>query len=403
MTNHISWQFPELEAETDRVKRRQQLLTELRAGDFSSLLTTPFDVSVVGRKNCENLVGSVAVPVGVAGPVLIKNQSFGDDGEMLVPLATSEGALVASVNRGCKAMNFAGGVKVLVKKIGMSRAPVFQCATGQDALALADWITQPVALNLIKELTEATSSHLHFGHLQSWVRGRSVYVRLVFDSEQAMGMNMVTIALQKALPTVIEQFQTATQISQVKLVSLSSNVCSDKKDSVINRLLGRGYWAQAEVMVSESIFNQVLKVKVEDFLSAHVTKNLVGSNLAGSQSQNMQVANVVAALYLATGQDMAHVVEGSQAATTVEKTSDGVYVAVTLPNLNLGVVGGGTGLPAQTQARKLINRDGQLTVEQLAGLVAAAALAGEISGLAALTNHTLARAHEQLGQGKICF
>ena len=401
MSNLVFFQFPELDLETDRVQQRQQLLTKLRPGNLEHLLTTPFDENIVGRKNCENLIGSVAVPVGLAGPVLVNGSVFDQSEEILIPLATSEGALVASVNRGCKVMNLAGGVNLLVKKIGMSRAPVFHCANGPEASQFSQWLDKSSTLQLIKELTEATSSHLHFLQLQSWVRGRSVFVRFVFDTEQAMGMNMVTIALQKAMPTLLEKFKQEFSSSQVKLLSLSSNVCCDKKDSLINRLLGRGYWAQAEIIISRQIFQEILKVEPKAFFESHVAKNLVGSNIAGSQSQNMQVANVAAAMFLATGQDMAHVVEASQASTTVELTDDGVYVAVTLPNLNIGVVGGGTGLPAQAAARNLIRSTNSLSAEQLAGAITTAALAGEISGLAALTNHTLAQAHEKLGRGKI--
>jgi len=398
--NFVSFQFPELDLETDRVMHRQQLLTKLRSGSFSDLLSTPFDINVVGKKNCENLIGGVSMPVGLAGPVLVNGSEFDQNEEILIPLATSEGALVASVNRGCKVFNQSDGVNLLVKKIGMSRAPVFHCTNGQEADQFSQWLDKPLALQLIKELTEATSSHLHFLQHQSWVRGRSVYVRFVFDTEQAMGMNMVTIALQKALPILIKNFQHEFAGSGIELISLSSNVCCDKKDSLINRLLGRGYWAQAEIMVPGSVFKEILKVEPQDFFTSHVAKNLVGSNIAGSQSQNMQVANVVAAMFLASGQDMAHVVEASQASTTVELTDDSVYIAVTLPNLNLGVVGGGTGLPAQTQARNLIRSAGSLSSEQLAGVIGAAALAAEISGLAALANHTLAQAHVKLGRGQ---
>lgn len=374
---------------TDALSKRQALFASPGDQTYVELFTTSLDLEAVSTKNCENLIGSVEIPVGVAGPLSV--QIATQNAEYYVPLATTEGALVASISRGCKALSLAGSVSLQVEKRGMSRAPVFGCESGEKALQLTKWLDQNQ--HTFQHLADQTSSHLTFLSLTHWVRGRSVYVRFVFDAGQAMGMNMVSIATEKIAQEIVNQNPGVT------LIALSSNVCTDKKDAFINTVYGRGYWVQAEAVIPAKIISEVLKTSAEAILAVHIAKNLVGSNVAGSFSQNAQVANVLAALYIATGQDPAHVVDGSRAALTVEKETDGLYVALTLPSIEIGVVGGGTYLAAQKQARALIKHDGsELTAEELAGVVGGAALAGEISLLAALASQDLSKAHARLGR-----
>lgn len=386
--------------EPEKIRHRQALINSLTSQDsYPDLFSYSFDAQSVGSKNCENCVGSIEIPVGVAGPVLAhfehESQRYGE--YLYLPLATTEGALVASTSRGAKCITESGGATVLFHRVGMSRSPVFFCESGADAHQFVVWL-ESKELD-IKRLTESTSSHLTFASQQSWIRGRHVYTRFVFDTGDAMGMNMVTIALQYALDILLAEYAESGQ-SIVSLVSLSSNVCSDKKDSAINVLLGRGWWAQAEVHIPLSVVENCLQVSPEKLVQTHIAKNLVGSNVAGSKSQNMQAANVIAAFYAATGQDIAHVVETAQAFTTMELDGTGLYVAVSVPNINCGVVGGGTGLPAQSQARKLIRGGSACTTQHLVVALAVGILCAEISGLAALSAGTLAKAHEKLGREK---
>ncbi len=382
-------------ADDTLLEKQKILLRQEKAGDpaaFKDLFSYSFDPEIAGKKNCENIIGSVEVPVGAVGPVSVKSNVINED--IFLPLATTEGALVASVSRGVKAIQESGGVAVHVKKIGMSRAPVFHCQSGPQALQFVEWLD--LHMNQFAETAEATSHHLKYLSHQSWVRGRHVYVRFVFDSGEAMGMNMVSIALQTAWEKMKNHLP--PELQHVELISLTSNICSDKKDSVMNRLLGRGYWAQAEVVIPHDVVTSILKTTADKLLAVHHAKNLVGSNLAGSFSQNMHVGNVIAAMYLATGQDMAHVTEGSQANTTFEADESGVYVAVTLPNITVGTVGGGTWFPKQTQALQLIRNGNSSNSLQLVTAIATACLAGEISGMSALSSHTLAQAHQKLGR-----
>ncbi len=373
------------------VEERQQILQQIFSEEeLSELFSHSLDENSVAAKNCENLVGSVEIPVGLAGPVEI---AYGNDvWPAYFPIATTEGALVASVNRGCKALRASGPVTVLVEKGGMTRSPVFACPDGKSAIKFRDWFEDHI--DHVRQIAESTSSHLHLLSHQSWIRGRYVYVRFAFDTEQAMGMNMVTIALQEALADALRRHP------EIQLVSLSSNVCTDKKDSVMNSILGRGYWVQAEVRLTQQHLETILKTSAASLCQVHMRKNLIGSNLAGSFSQNAHVANILSGLYIATGQDPAHVVEGSKAFLLVEEdTEGGIYAALTLPNIQVGVVGGGTGITQQRQARSLIRRGNSPTAEELAAVVGVAALAGELSLLAALAEHQLSYAHQKLGRG----
>ena len=381
------------------IKRRQQTVRQNWSSPVNEEIFQVSDkLALANQRNCENMIGAVQLPLGLAGPVKIISADGEVEGaknsaEYMLPLATSEGALIASVGRGLKAINQSGGAKVWTDNAGMSRAPVFAFPDGEQAVVFANFLGQSQTLSSIKTITEATSSHLHFKNLQSFVRGRNVYARFSFLTDQAMGMNMVTIALDQLWQQLLSDYP------NIKLVALSSNVCTDKKASVINQLLGRGYSAQAEVKLSAQVLEEILHTNAASFMRTHQLKNLQGSNLAGSFNHNMQFANVVAAFYAATGQDLAHIVEASQGSTMVETEGDGLYIAVHLPNLPLGTVGGGTALPSQVAARSLISRDEiNPSAQTLAMVLAAGVLAAEISGIAALSDNTLAKAHQSLAR-----
>ncbi len=378
------------------IDRQNQLLENWKEIQCPHLFSLNTEFSKANKCNCENMIGQINLPVGLAGPVRIIEVS-GEPEDFFVPLATSEGALVASVGRGLKAINKAGGARIFVKNVGMTRAPVFSFMNGAEAFAFANYLDQKDTLAEIKKITEVTSNHLKFQKLQSFVRGRKVYVRFSFLTDEAMGMNMVTIALQKLWEEFLSKYE------GIQMLALSSNVCTDKKTSYINQLFGRGYSVQAEVFLSEDILRETLKTTSKDLMKTHLAKNLIGSNLAGSPATNMQFANVAVAFYLATGQDAAHVTEASLGSTFVEEDeqANGVYFAVSLPDLPLGSIGGGTNLPAQKELKSILSKTKEvLSSKQLVSILAAGVLAAEISGLAALSNHTLAAAHNKLARGK---
>ena len=223
-------------------------------------------------------------------------------------------------------------------------------------------------------------------------------LRMAFDTKDAMGMNMVTISSDAAMRALEKKFD-------VKLVALSSNMCTDKKPAAINVIAGRGRTVVAEAIVPRKIVVERLKATPEAMCDVNYRKNFLGSARAVSFGFNAQVANVIAAMYIACGQDPAHVVEGSGTFTTVEEREGGVYVAVTLPALQLGTVGGGTGLDTQRECLSLPGAAGGGTppgaqAKKFAEIVAAAVLAGELSLIGALGAGHLARAHKALGRGR---
>ncbi len=368
-------------------ERRARVEKEL---DFDLSILKP-NVNVIGsadEKNCEQMIGVVPVPVGIAGPVKL-TLSSGDMIDRYLPLATTEGALVASVNRGCKAVTMSGGATVESTHHGTSRSIAFQRseAAGQKALIEHEaqkWL--PIA--------ESTSSHLKVLHYDLDETADHVFLTLFCDTDEAMGMNMVTIAAQ-AVGEWIEK-----EINGLTLVTVAANVDSDKKPSVRTHDEGRGFEVKAEVVILSSVITEVLKTTPEKLLDVARAKLEVGSALAGAIGKNLHAANIVAALFLATGQDAAHVVEGSLTDTNVEDHEGGIRVSVRIPALMIGLRGGGTDLPAQKKCLELLlgEKSKLHARQQLAEIMGSAVLAGEISLLAAQASGSLAKAHKELAR-----
>jgi hydroxymethylglutaryl-CoA reductase (NADPH) len=347
------------------------------------------DESVVSTKHCENMIGAVQVPVGVAGPLKIRmmNDELGMK-DYFVPLATTEGALVASISRGSKAISESGGAIVYSEKFGTTRGPVFLTYSIKKTQELSQWILNHKAE--VKKIAESTSSHLKFNDTKLISTGNYLFVRFIFDCEEAMGMNMVTIATQ----AICDYIQTQTGIESI----VAGNFDIDKKASWLNFINNRGIPAWAEVVLSEEIVQSILKITPQKLFDTWLAKCMVGSAISGSLGFNAHFANVVAAIFLATGQDPAHVVEGSQGITTMQLINDNIYISTYLPSLMIGTVGGGIGLATQKEALSILKLD--RGVEEFAEVIAATVLAGEISLLASLSAQTLASSHKKLGRGE---
>ena len=326
----------------------------------------------------ENTVGTVEVPVGRAGPLKVNGKEY------FVPLATTEGALVASVNRGCKVISQSGGAKVMVEDMGMTRAPVFRVEGIDEGKKTVSWVEKN--FDQLKQVAEATSSHLKLLDIKPWLVGRSLWLRFRFNTGQAMGMNMVTIAVDRAVKLIVTKLK-------VRCVALSGNMCVDKKPSWLNVIEGKGKRVWAEVVLAEKTIKKVLKTTAAEMVEVNYRKNLLGSVVAGSMGGNAHVANVIAAMFIACGQDAAHVAEVT-GITTMELVGKDVYASVYLPELPIGTVGGGTKLPDQKQYLGWLGGD----VKTVAGVMGAAVLAGEISLIAALAEGSLAQAHARLGR-----
>jgi hydroxymethylglutaryl-CoA reductase (NADPH) len=354
--------------------------------------------AAIADPNIENMIGAVQVPIGVAGPIAVDGGAA--EAEAYLPLATTEGALLASVNRGCSVLNAAGGVSVRVLKSGMTRAPVFRVADVVEAEALVRWVRDNVGR--LREAAAETTSHGELLDVTPYVVGNSVYLRCRYDTKDAMGMNMATIATEAACDVIEAE-------TEASLVALSGNLCTDKKPAAINAVEGRGRSVTADITVPSAVVEDRLHTTPEAIAELNTRKNLVGSAKAGSLGFNAHVANVVAAMFLATGQDEAQVVEGANAITTAEVRSDGagsdgdLYLSVSLSSLEVGTVGGGTKLPTQAEALDILGIRGGgdppgSNADAFAEYIAAGALAGELSLLSALASRHLSSAHADLGR-----
>lgn len=372
----------------EAVAVRRNYIEGETGADLSPLgnYTIPIDRVVV--RNIENMIGCVQIPTGVAGPLAVRGEYAA--GDFYVPLATTEGALVASINRGCGAVSKAGGAEVRIFRDGMTRAPVFAARSVVHAAESAAWIEGHFAE--LKAAAEMTTSHGKLTGLSTYTAGTSVYVRFVYATGEAMGMNMATLA-SEAAANVIEEG------TGLRFIAASGNMCCDKKPSAINVVEGRGKTVSAGVFLSDDVVRSVLKTEPGLLAEVNMRKNLVGSARAASFGFNAHAANVVAALFLACGQDPAHVVEGSNCITTVDPAEGGVYVSVTLPSLQVGTIGGGTGIACQNACLKLLGCEGEGSSKKFAEVAAAAVLAGELSLLGALAAKQLGKAHKELGRG----
>ncbi len=376
---------------------RRLALEKITGASLSAIGSTILDFEELVGRNIENPIGAVQVPVGIVGPLRVEGEYA--RGDYYVPLATTEGALVASVNRGAKAVTLSGGARTAILFDGMARAPVLWTPSISEAVRLVHWVKEHY--ELLREAAESTTRHGRLREIQPWVTGNLVWLRFVFETGDAMGMNMVTIAVDKALEKLLEEYD-----GEVRVIALSGNMCVDKKPAALNALLGRGKTVVAEALIPRDIVRRVLKTEPEKIHEVNLAKNLMGSARAASLSFNAHYANIIAAVFIATGQDVAQVVESSMGYTWTEVRGDNLYISVTLPSLEVGTVGGGTRLPTQREALSLMGVAGSgdppgTNAKKLAEIIAATVLAGELSLLAALAAGHLARAHEKLGRGGV--
>lgn len=370
------------------LSRRRALEKKMKAS-LASIGSCTLDESVASSRNCENMIGAVQVPVGVAGPLSLDGRQY------YIPLATTEGALVASVSRGCKAITQSGGAVTDSYRVGATRGPVFVVNSLKESDALNTFLKKNVVK--LQEIAVKTSHHLILKTYMDRGMGHYRFVRFVFDTQDAMGMNMATIATQ----AIVEFIESKTQ---ARCVSLAGNYDVDKKPSWLNVIEGRGIKAWAEATIPGALLKSTLKTTARAVYDTWLAKCMMGSAMSGAMAFNAQFANVVAAVFLATGQDMAHVGEGGLGITTAEVVNGkDLYMSVYLPDLMIGTVGGGTGLSTQKEALSLLGvwggNNGKQSL-QFARIIAASVLAGELSLLSSLEQGTLAQAHQRLARGK---
>jgi len=353
------------------------------------------DYSKVYGTNCEIVIGYVPIPVGLVGPFTV-------DGETVyVPMATTEGCLVASTNRGAKAITAGGGAAAEVIRDAITRAPCVRMPSARAAAELARWCERPDNFQLLKREFESTTSFGKLVGCKPTVAGKNVYLRLSCFSGDAMGMNMVSKGSLAVMDCLSSRFP------ELQLVALSGNMCTDKKAAATNWLEGRGKSVVVEATIPASVVRSVLKTSVQALVHTNLHKNLIGSAMAGTIGGfNAHASNIVTAIFLATGQDPAQNVESSNCITLLEETDEGdLWISCTMPSLEVGTVGGGTSLEAQSACLQAMGCKGSgeepgQNSQKLAKIIAAATMAGELSLLAALAANTLVQAHMQHNRKK---
>jgi hydroxymethylglutaryl-CoA reductase (NADPH) len=377
------------EKSEDAVDLRREFAEHISGTTLKHVSQYSLDLVEASKRNIENPIGTVQIPLGLAGPLQINGEHA--QGDFYVPLATSEGALVASVNRGCSVSKAAGGVTVRIIDDKMTRAPVIRADSVIKALEIKKWIDKHFIE--LKEAAESTTRHGKLLKIDPIVVvGRYVYPRFTFTTGDSMGMNMVTIATEKALEIL-------TRETGAHVIALSGNLCVDKKPSALNLIEGRGKTVIAEIVIPSEIVEKKLKTTAKSIMEVNLAKNMIGSAISGSMGFNAHYANMIGALFLATGQDEAHIVEGSLGITTAEELNGDLYFSVTLPDLPLATVGGGTRLETARECLEIIGVYGGGNVSKFAEIVGATVLAGELSLMGALAAGHLARAHKELGRG----
>ncbi|VDM21929.1 unnamed protein product [Wuchereria bancrofti] len=318
---------------------------------FQNLPFQQYDYSYVNGSCCENVIGYVPVPTGIVGPLLVNGR------KCFVPMSTTEGALVASTNRGCRAVFESGGVTVRMYRDGMTRAPVVQFANVARTLEMKDFLDSSTGFEEIKAVFDSTSSFARLQRLETDITGRLLFIRLEAKTGDAMGMNMVSKGANAALSYLKQK------CPEMEVLSLSGNYCVDKKASAINWIKGRGKSVVAEAVISAAVVQTVLKTTVDALVRLGQAKLLIGSSMAGTiGGWNAHAANIVAAIFIATGQDVAQMM--------------------------------GCGRPTSVPGE---------SAKHLAEIICSTVLAGELSLLAAQCSNDLVKSHIRLNRSTRCL
>ncbi|KAK8529716.1 hypothetical protein V6N13_102617 [Hibiscus sabdariffa] len=369
---------------------RREALQRLTGKSLTGLPLEGLDYESILGQCCEMPIGYVQIPVGIAGPLLLNGREFS------VPMATTEGCLVASTNRGCKAIHLSGGATSVLLKDGMTRAPVVRFGTAKRAADLKLYLEDPINFETLSVVFNRSS---RFGRLQGIkcaIAGKNLYMRFTCSTGDAMGMNMVS----KGVQNVLDFLQ--TDFPDMDVLGISGNFCSDKKPAAVNWIEGRGKSVVCEAIIKGDVVKKVLKTSVESLVELNMLKNLTGSAMAGVLGGfNAHASNIVSAVYIATGQDPAQNVESSHCITMMEAVNDGkdLHVSVTMPSIEVGTVGGGTQLASQSACLNLLGVKGASkevpgeNSRTLATIVAGAVLAGELSLMSALAAGQLVKSH----------
>ncbi len=375
---------------TDAIEARRSFIGERTGADLQHVYAHSIDPRTT-RGNIEHFLGAAQVPIGVAGPLLVNGEHA--HGEFYVPLATTEGTLVASYNRGMRMLYEAGGVTTTVVDDRMQRAPVFVLRSAREARDFGAWLT--AHFDEIKAAAETTTRFGHLRDIEQYAAGRQLYTRFDYTTGDAAGQNMTGKATQRACEWILARYE------GIERHLLEGSFATDKKSSQINMLRTRGKRVIAEAVIPDEVLGRIMRTSSASLFRARQLSNL-GGFMAGVNNNGAHSANAIAALFIATGQDAANVAESSAAYIHAERRDNGdYYYSVTIPALIVGTYGGGTGLPTQRDCLELLGCFGAGKVGKLAEIVAATVLCGELSlGSAVVTNEWV-DAHDQLGRNRL--
>ncbi len=371
------------------LERRQRFLEEFTGHRPRHLFQYSFEPEVT-TGNIENFTGVAQVPIGLAGPLTVHGEHA--RGQFVIPLATAEGTLVASYNRGMKVANLSGGVTCTVQDDCMQRAPVFIFHSAREAREFRSWVEQHMPE--IREAAEATSSVAKLLYIDIYLAAKFAYLRFNFATGDAAGQNMVGRATFAACSWILEHNDT------IRRFYLESNLATDKKASQVNIMRTRGKRVTAEVTIPRDVLVQHMRVEPES-LQYHAGVANVGAFISGANNNGLHSPNGITAMFIATGQDVANVSESSAGIIYSELTPDGgIYLSLTLPSLIVATYGGGTALATQRECLEILGCYGKGRVRKLAEIVAGVALAGEISLAAAISSLDWVSSHEQYGRNR---
>nr|AZB52799.1 3-hydroxy-3-methylglutaryl-coenzyme A reductase 1 [Centranthera grandiflora] len=369
---------------------RREAVQRLTGRSIEGMPLEGFDYDSIFGQCCEMPVGYVQIPVGIAGPLLLNGREYS------VPMATTEGCLVASTNRGCKAIYASGGATCVLLRDGMTRAPVVRLPSAKRATELKFFLEDPLNLETLCVVFNKSSRFARLQSIHCAIAGKNLYMRFSCSTGDAMGMNMVSKGVQNVLDFL------STDFPDMDIIGISGNYCSDKKPAAINWIEGRGKSVVCEAVITGDVVSKVLKSNVASLVELNMLKNLAGSAIAGSLGGfNAHAANIVSAVFIATGQDPAQNVESSHCLTMMEAVNDGkdLHISVTMPSIEVGTVGGGTQLASQSACLNLLGVKGASkespgsNSQLLATIVGGSVLAGELSLMSAISAGQLVKSH----------
>lgn len=380
---------PQNDYTREMAERRAKFLAERTGVALQHVCRPSFEPELLPG-NVENFVGVAQVPIGLAGPLRITGEYA--SGDFYIPLATTEGTLVASYSRGMRVLTECGGVTTTVVKRSMQRAPVFMFGNAREAREFGEWLTEH--FGDAKRAAEATTRSGKLVEIEQYPLANMLYLRFNYTTGDAAGQNMTGKATHAACEWIQQ-----THPAHPKYL-LSGSIDTDKKHSAMNTIRTRGRRVVAEAVIRNDVLERIMRVDTRTLFRLRQVSN-AGSIMAGAVYNGPHAANAIAAMFIATGQDVANVAESHAGITYAQLLDNGDYYwSITLPSLIVATYGGGTGLPTQRECLEVLGCYGQGKADKLAEIVAGVVLAGDVSLGSAVIAGDWVTSHEQLGRNR---